>query len=210
MQADAACCLAFADTFPPSQPLSGVKKQGGKIAHYKLLHKRLFWSALDLMKEHTPAELLGDFESNPEYQAAKDKYIRLFTQAAWDGRGDGGDAADDPEAAAAAAAAAKKAAKSVPVPVGTVVWAKVQGYPWWPGRASQPQSSGGTHIYFFGEGTYALCKNTQEWEGYKEKALADVKNKSKKMQQDFHRAVELAEKELPKLARWPRSEDAHA
>ena len=56
----------------------------------------------------------------------------------------------------------KKAAKAVPVPIGTVVWAKLQGFPWWPGLAAQERSvtqqtlamhaQGYTFIYFFGAG----------------------------------------------------------
>lgn len=119
-------------------------------------------------------------------------------------------AAEEP-AEEPAAAPKKKAAKAAPeldpdaVPIGTVVWAKLQGFPWWPGLVARERviskqsqalrAQGQTFIYFFGTNDYAWCKATNEWEAYKEKALKDVKKLPKKKLQDFNKAVDGAEEE---------------
>ena len=127
------------------------------------------------------------------------------------------ESAKPPEEAAAAAAADDAAAAPVEMyPVGTVLWAKLQGFPAWPSMIWPAQQSGGKKhkkndkyltaggfhfVKFFGTNQYNYMPPTglHPWESYHEKAVKDAKNANKKKPKqgkDFARAMEEAEAEL--------------
>ena len=89
--------------------------------------------------------------------------------------------------------------------LGTVVWAKLQGYPYWPGMVIQPNprqraapgssQPGMVFVKFFGTHDFAYCETLLRWDDPDAKALKS-KMPSKKLQKTYVLAVAEAEEEI--------------
>ena len=116
--------------------------------------------------------------------------------------------AEMPEAAAPVEAAEADEPAKPAYPVGTVLWAKMRGYPYWPSmvwpqkqsKQSKYLSAGGWHfVRFFGTNQFGYIDLLQPWEGYLDKGEKDAKKATKgkvQLGKDFKKAMEEAASEI--------------
>ena len=88
---------------------------------------------------------------------------------------------------------------------GTVVWAKMEGFPYWPGRVEKPKArlvtdddrkllaAGHAFVRFFGTNDFAVCKHVVAWEEGKGKKHDQGKSVMKRDMDGFKTAVKEAE-----------------
>ena len=88
---------------------------------------------------------------------------------------------------------------------GTPVWAKMEGFPYWPGRVEKPKArlvtdddrkllaAGHAFVRFFGTNDFAVCKHVVAWEEGKGKKHDQGKSVMKRDMDGFKTAVKEAE-----------------
>ena len=127
-----------------------------------------------------------------------------------------------------AAAKADKAAAAAPppptgaaakYPVGTVLWAKMTGFPFWPAMVypaakskahAQLAANGEVYVQFFGTNEYGYVKTVREWGDNQDKTIKETTAASKKkpkQAKDFKKAMEEAKAEIENPTELPQGEE---
>jgi len=92
--------------------------------------------------------------------------------------------------------------------VGTIVWAKMDGFPYWPAALVAPTSTVGardgcTWVRFFGTADFGWARHQLPWEAHREQCEREAKSKLKNSKRlvQFRRGVAEAESERAELPR---------
>ncbi|KAL1525215.1 hypothetical protein AB1Y20_020082 [Prymnesium parvum] len=97
-------------------------------------------------------------------------------------------------------------------PDGTVIWAKMPSYPYWPSMVWRPEkknkeaiqciANGEVFVRFFGSNDYSFCRLTEDWLVGLSRDFAKRRQKNKKLEKQFREAMAAAQKELDEPSTW--------